>query len=97
MDKAGKAISIFLFGAIMHFTAPFIDSLPHGWGNLTRSAIGVLMGWPAVIAWANDFNDVPNPHTRATLRYFSGFIPLGVGVVLAYVLNHFLSQQEREK
>lgn len=97
MEKLAKAFAIFLFGAVMHQTAPLIDALPQGWGALTRSAIGVLMGWPAVLAWVNDYEDVPNPYTRSTLRFFSGFVPLGVGVVAAYILQHFMSQQERNK
>lgn len=91
-----RAVGLFFFGFAMHSVAPFIDALPKGWGNLTRSAIGVLMGWPAVVAFATEYKDVPNPNTRATLRYFSGFIPLGVGVVAAYMFSHFFSQERND-
>ena len=97
MDKLGKAAALFIFGAVMHGIAPFIDSLPRGWGNLTRSAIGWLMCWIGILPFANDYKDVPNQYTRMTLRFFTGNIPVGLGVVSAYILSHFVSQQEGEK
>lgn len=94
MDKIAKAIGLFLFGAAMHLFAPVIDKLPKGWGNLTRCAIGSLMCWIGILPFTNDYRDVPNPHTRITLRFFSGVLPMGIGVVFAYIWSHFQEVEE---
>jgi hypothetical protein len=86
-----RAIFLFLFGFVLHQAAPVLDVLPAGWGNLMRSAIGVLAGWPSVLAWGDEFQDVPDRRTRLTLRFWAGFVPLGLGVVMAYVVQHFFT------
>lgn len=96
MDKFGRVALLFCVGALCHLLSPLIDALPRGWGNLTRCAIGFLMLWGGGLPFAGDYGDVPNPQTRWTLRYFSGGVPVGLGVVAAYIVGHFLSQ-EREK
>jgi len=97
MERLGKAAALFLFGVAMHGLAPFIDALPRGWGNLTRSAIGWLMCWAGVLPFANDYRDVANPYTRMSLQFFTGNIPVGLGVVAAYILGHFVSQREPQE
>jgi hypothetical protein len=93
MEKLSRVIALFFFGAMCHLLAPLIDALPRGWGNLTRSAIGAIMLWFGGLQFSSEFRDVPNPQTRWTLRYFAGGIPVGVGVVFAYIVFHFISRQ----
>jgi len=97
MERLGKAAALFLFGVFMHSTAPFIDALPKGWGALTRNAIGFLMCWLGILPFAKDYADTPDPFTRISLQFFTGNIPMGLGVVSAYIFGHYISQHESDK
>ncbi len=86
-----KCFITFIWGVFLHQFSPIIDSLPTGWGNIARSAVGVLGGAAPVISMADEFTEIPNPYKRSMARYFSAYVPFGAGVVIAYMVQHFLT------
>lgn len=84
-----KCVLSALWGYLLHQTAPIVDMLPGGWGNLTRSGIGVLGAAPVYLAVENEFEHVEHRHTRLLLIYAASFLPMGFGVFVGYLLENF--------
>ena len=82
-----------MWGYVLHQTAPIFDLLPGGWGNLTRSGIGVLGAAPVFIAVENEFSHVEHRYTRLVLIYAASFLPMGFGVFVGYLIENWQRSQ----
>ena len=89
------ALSI-LTGLGLHQTASITHKMPEGWEQLAGTTIGVLGAFPIVRMWHKELSDVENPDTRLTAAYLVGFLGVGSGVALGWLLD-LLFHIDREK
>jgi hypothetical protein len=86
-----KAIIKFCFsmlaGLALHQTASITHKMPEGWEQLSGTTIGVLGAFPVIRMWHKEFHEIQNQDSRLTGAYLVGFLGVGSGVALGWLLD----------
>lgn len=80
-----------LAGLALHQTASITHKMPEGWEQLSGTTIGVLGAFPIVRMWHKELHEIQNPDTRLAASYAVGFLGVGSGVALGWLLDNIFS------
>lgn len=76
-------------GFILHLFRGHTNRMLHGWRELTNYAMGVAGSFPFVwLFWRGIGEDV-KPGKRGFMAYLLGFLGVGAGVALGWVVDTF--------
>ena len=87
MKAIFKFILSMLAGLTLHQTASITHKMPEGWEQLSGTAIGVIGAFPVVRMWYKEFHEVKDLDTRLSAGYLVGFLGVGSGVALGWLLD----------
>jgi hypothetical protein len=79
-------VSVFA-GLLLHQTSSITHRMPHGWQQLTGYVFGVLGAFPVILLWHRRFSEIKNPDTKLTASYTTGFLGVGSGVALGWLID----------
>lgn len=87
MKAIFKFILSMLVGVGLHQTASITHKMPEGWEQLSGTTIGVLGSFPVVRMWYKELHEIKNDDTKFTAGYLIGFLGVGSGVALGWLLD----------
>lgn len=86
----------FLIGIIAHRSKSFFDTHFTGaWNFIGRCAFGVTLAGPGVIAIGDELHNHDERINRL-IAYILGFVSIGAGVVVGYMLDAAMKTNESE-
>ena len=83
-----------LGGLLLHQTRRVVERMPSGWERLASYAIGAAGAFPFIGLFWSRLGDEVKPVKRGFAAYLMGFLSVGAGVALGWILDS-LKKDER--
>lgn len=81
-------------GFVMHIARRKTNKMPHGWRELTNYAMGVAGSFPFVWIFWRGVGEEVKPSKRGFIAYLLGFLGVGAGVALGWLVDTFTGKDE---